>query len=135
VFDEWAGLEDERARLVAASGSRVARAAGGRLMPAARPLAAFVDAPEIVGQLHALAVKHGAGLERVTCLLKLRDGARRLEVTLPLKTRYPALRGFLTDALALAPAAALDGLALQRTHAADVEIDAQIRISYHFASS
>jgi Tfp pilus assembly protein PilO len=126
---QLAEAETEQAQLVAAArrdGPGSARAAAGQALPP------FREAPELLKQLNALAVKHGVVVERSTYLLKDKEGPLRLEVGMPLTLGYPALRAYLRDVLALA-AVSLDELSLQRALASDTVLDVQLRLSFGFA--
>lgn len=124
---ELDGLEAEKARLAAA----VAAGGTGPLTVAGLPLRPFAEAPELLKLLNTLAEKHGVAVERATYAVKGKEGPLRLEVGMPLKVAYPALRAYLREALAL-PAAALEELTLQRSLASDPLLAAQVRLSYGF---
>lgn len=122
--EELAALGAERTQLVEAG--RRAAAVPDEALPS---LAAV---PTVLKQLNALADSHGIAVERASYVLRDQAGTLRLEVSMPLKVGYPALRAYLRDALAL-PAAALDELVLQRSQASDGALAAQVRLSYGFS--
>lgn len=123
--DELAVLEAERARLAEAGRLAAAPARDGGLP-------SLDEVPALLKQLNALAEKYGIAVERTSYALRDQADGLRLEVSMPLKLGYPALRAYLRDALAL-PAAALDELILQRSQASDSVLAAQVRLSYGFS--
>lgn len=130
LLAERAALADAAAQLAAAAGQR------GSAAPAnASPLPPLTDAPALLKRLNALTEKHGSVIERVTYQLKGTGSVLRLEVRLPLKMTYPALRAFLREALALSAVASLDEAALHRDHAGDLAVEARLRLSYAFVAT
>ncbi|HEX5804277.1 MAG TPA: hypothetical protein VFY24_14720 [Azospira sp.] len=123
---ELAALQAERARLAEAGRRAAAAPAPDGALPS------LAAAPALLKQLNQLAARHGIAVERASYVLRDQDGGLRLEVSMPLKVGYPALRAYLRDALAL-PAAALDELILQRAQASDSTLAAQVRLSYGFS--
>lgn len=91
--------------------------------------------PEVIKQFYALAEGSGLAVERVAYQFKDRDSTWRLEVTVPLMGSYPAIRGFVGDALALTPTSSLEELSLQRSQATDPGVTAKARFSYLFEAS
>lgn len=100
---------------------------------AERPLLPLSAAPEQLKQLNALATRHGIVIERATYRMKDQAGQTRLEVSMPLNLSYPVLRAYLRDVLAM-PAAVLEELMLQRGKVSDAMVEAQLRLSFGFAS-
>lgn len=134
VLRELAGVQATKSRLLAASsGFGAQRLPGGAA--AGQALPAFAESPEIVRQLHQLASRHGASVERISSELKSSDGMRRLEVSLPLRIGYPALRAYLVDAIRITPGASIEALSLQRKLATDTVLEVQLRISYGFSAA
>ncbi|OHC71260.1 MAG: hypothetical protein A2045_01940 [Rhodocyclales bacterium GWA2_65_20] len=133
VRAELASLESEEAQLVATAAANRAAAAPAQEAGTGQALPGLIEAPELLRQLNTLANKHGVAVERTAYQIKDKDGPRRLEVSMPLKVGYPALRSYLRDALRLTAAASLDELSLQRSQAGDAAVAAQVRLSYGFA--
>jgi hypothetical protein len=55
-----------------------------------------------------------------------KDGAGRYQITLPVQCSYDSLRHFVEGVLAQIPAAALDGVRMQRQDVGDATIDAEL---------
>lgn len=127
--EELASLSGERTRLA----RDVAQLAAGAA--STRDVAPPIAVADLLKRLNLLAEKHGLTVERSAYQLKGEEGARRLEISMPLRVAYPALRAYLRDALALSPGAALDELSLQRTHAGDPALTAQVRLSFAVATA
>ena len=135
--DELAGLEQEKAQLLASAAptEEASKAdAGKRLIPgeALPPLTAF---PQVLQELNALADKHGVTIDYASYTLTDDSGPRRMEVNLPFKTRYLSLRAYLRDILLLKNAPSLDELTLKRQQSTDPLIEANIRLFYYFSSA
>lgn len=136
--DKLAMLKLEQAQLLKRSAAPSDSGEGTKL---AKPVAitehlpSISTVPELLKKLNDSAAKHGVTSERASYQLSDQDAQRRIEVTLPLKGSYPALRAYLRDALMLAPVASLDEVSLQRPQASVPLIDATIRVSYYFAAS
>ena len=130
---ELATLQSEKARLAAAA--RPAARGSEPAATASRPLPPFTTATDVLKELGALADRHGLTIDRATYVVSDKDGQRRLEINLPLKAGYLALREYLRDLLALPSAPSLDELNLQRQQAGEPLIEANVRISYYFAPS
>ncbi|HET7775246.1 MAG TPA: hypothetical protein VFK74_02690, partial [Azospira sp.] len=96
--EEQASLAAEKTQLTADIARQLAASPAPGAGSAPSPLAV---APELLKQLNALAEKHGIAVERTSYVLKDKEGPLRLEVSMPLKVGYPALRAYLRDALAL----------------------------------
>lgn len=127
--DELARLESEKAQLAAEG-----RAAPAAAEPAAgQALPGFTSATASLKALAAIAQQHGLSIEQATYQLNDKEGQRRLEVSLPLKTTYPTLRGYLRDVLALPAAPVLDELTVQRQQAGEPQVDVSLRLSFYFA--
>lgn len=123
-------LISEEARLVAMLPARTVTSPSPHQSATPPPLS---SAQEIFANLDTLAETSGVPVEQAGYRLTEDEGYTRYEVTLPLKGSYPALRSFITEALALSPTAYLDELTLQRSAAADPTILANIRLVYVFA--
>lgn len=128
--EEQASLAAEKTQLTA----DITRQLAASPAPGAGALSPLAVAPELLKQLNDLAEKHGIAVERTSYVLKDKEGPLRLEVSMPLKVGYPALRAYLRDALAL-PAGTLEELSLQRSQASDTTVAAQVRLSYGFSRS
>lgn len=83
-------------------------------------------------QFAATAQKFNIPTEQASYRFVRDEGAARYEVSLPVKTSYQSLRGFLEEALALSTAATLDELTLRRASAVDPVVEASIKLSFHF---
>ena len=125
---ELASLKQEaaqlQARLHGASGTDGGRPALTEALPSINSL------PELLKDLNALAGQHGITIDRASYALSERDGQRRMEISLPLKAGYPALRGYLRDVLALRASPSLDELTLKRQQSTDTVVEANVRLSY-----
>lgn len=135
VEAELAGLQSEKASLSAEAATLAEKTAATRTAEAALRLPPLGAAPELLKQLDSLAQKNGISVERASYQVKNKERQQRLEVSMPLRVSYPALRAYLRDALSLAPSASLDDLSLQRSQASDPAVDVQLRLSYGFSSS
>ena len=101
--------------------------------PTPAPPAAPVDANDFLKTFNTLASQHGIDIERATYQPVEREGRRRLQINVPVKASYPAIRNWL-DALLADPAApAIDALTLQRQQATDPVLDASVQISVEIA--
>ena len=96
------------------------------------PLPLATAIPQLLKNLNAAAEKHGVTIERASYSSSDKDGRRRLVINLPLQASYPSLRGYLRDALALAPLTSLDELHLQRAQSSIPVVEASVRLSYYF---
>lgn len=136
--DKLAVLKLEQAQLLQSPAVQSAAGEGSKLTQHAAVseyLPSINEIPELLKKLNDNAAKRGVNSERASYHLTDKDGQRRIEVSLPLKGSYPALRSYLRDALTLTPVTSLDEVSLQRTQAGDPLINANIRISYYFAAS
>lgn len=127
--EEVEKLSQEHTRLSAEVKSAVAQ---GRSGPGALTLA---DVPDLLKRLDGVAKQNGIVLGRGSYQLKATEGARRMEISLPLKAPYPALRTYLRQALALSPNGSVDELSLQREQATDPAVEVQIRFSFALAGA
>jgi len=121
-------LQERKAEQVALVGSPDAPASSRA------PLLPFSAAPALLTQLNALADQNGVAIERTTYLLRDEGGVRHLDVSMPVKAGYPALRGFLRDAMTQ-KAASLEELSLQRSLVTETQLQAQVRLSFRFAAT
>lgn len=101
---------------------------------AGAPLPAFTTATEAQKELNRIAEQHGVTIDHASYQLNNKDGQLRLEISLPLKGGYSALRSFLLEVLALPAAPTLDEVLLQRSQATDPLIEANVRFSFYFAA-
>lgn len=137
--DELSRLAGEREKLAATmattrAATAAAQAPNTLAATAELPLLPVSAAPEQLKQLNALATRHGIVIERATYQIKDQAGQTRLEVSMPLNLSYPILRAYLRDVLAM-PAVVLEEVMLQRGKASDAVIEAQLRLSFGFASA
>lgn len=127
---------DELKQATAQLSAQLPPTAGGP--PAASPTHApppLDMAADQLKQLNALAEQHGVQIERATYLLSAKNGQQRLEITLPIKASYPALRAYLRAVMAQAEPPTLDELTLQRQNTDDTQVDANLRLSSYFSSA
>lgn len=125
--DRLASLQQQAATL---SAQAPAPGAPSKPPPVAAPP---VDANVFLKNFNALASQHGLNIERATYQPIERDGRRRLQINIPVRTTYPTLRNWL-DALLADPAApSIDTLTLQRQQASEPQVDATIQISVEIA--
>ena len=136
VRAELKNLQGQQAQLLAESDQDRRQHLEPNLKAPSPPTLPVSEMPNVLNSLNSLAKKHGVIVERASfqsTTLATQDGQHRLEVTLPLRSSYPALRAYLHDALALNPAARLDDLRLNRQQADSPVIQANVRLSYYFA--
>jgi hypothetical protein len=136
VAAESAALERELAALEAARQP----AAGVREKPSdpVRQLAEFYrffpqssKAPDDLAKLHELAAVHHIQLDQGTYRL-VRDRVGKLlmyEISLPVKSDYPQLRKFMSQALTEIPYLSLDSVSFQRQKAGDTTLESQIKFT------
>ena len=62
-------------------------------------------------------------------------GMLRYQISLPVQGDYPAVRGFVTEALEQQPSLALDSMRLQRDLIGNAEIDAELRFTLYLGAS
>lgn len=118
-----------------------ARAANGE---AEKQIAARVEAPikatpsikeaaERVRELEKLAAKHRIQLQRGQYTPQAVPGTTlvRWQIVFPIESGYPALRGFVADALAAMPTLALDDLKFKREAIAETGIEADLRFNLY----
>lgn len=130
--EKAASLEQQAATL---AGQRATSATSARPgAPAATaPATPPVDANAFLKTFNALASQNGLNIERATYQPVEREGRRRLQINVPVRTTYPTLRRWL-DALLADPASpAIDALTLQRSQAGDPLIDASVQVSVEIA--
>lgn len=92
------------------------------------------DAPQLLLTLSAAADNHSVSIDRASYRITEQEGARRLEVNLPVKGNYPSLRAYLRDVLSHPPVV-LEEVNLKRPSATDPLLDAQLRLSYPLAAN
>jgi hypothetical protein len=134
---ELTNLKQEESQLQAAAPSRMPEEVtsdGAGRPPGVQRRLSMSEFPEVLGALNALAELHGVAIERASYLLIDRDGQRRMEINLPLKSTYPALRAYLRAVMLMNGAPALDELTLKRQQSSDPVVEATIRLSYPFFS-
>jgi hypothetical protein len=59
----------------------------------------------------------------------------RYQISLPVQGDYPAVRGFVTEALEQQPSLALDGMRLQRDLIGNAQIDAELRFTLYLGAA
>ena len=62
-------------------------------------------------------------------------GMLRYQISLPVQGDYPAVRGFVTEALEQQPSLALDSMRLQRDLIGNAQIDAELRFTLYLGAS
>lgn len=91
------------------------------------------EIPTLIDRLNTLGKQRGFSIERAG-IRQIDEGRlRRIEVAMPLKGTYPAIRGFLRDTAALSATATIDEISLRRANRTDAAVEAQVRLSYFFA--
>nr|MCU0870657.1 hypothetical protein [Burkholderiales bacterium] len=137
--DAQAQVAELRARLRAA-GPVLAPGTPEALARDATPLDTFhawfpptSSLPEWIGRLHTAARRNGLALDASQYRLQVTRGARlaRYEITLPMRGTYPQLRGFVAEALAKIPAAALEEAQFKRDAVAAPGLEAQLRFALY----
>ena len=125
---ELAGLKQQAAQLQA----RLPEPGRPGVEPSApaEALPSIASLPELLKNLNALAEQRGVTIDRASYALTGREGQRRMEINLPLKAGYPALRGYLRDVLTLRASPSLDELTLKRQQSTDTVVEANVRLSY-----
>lgn len=88
------------------------------------------DPIEIIRRLNATAEASAVTVDRASYTISEQDGLRRIEVSLPAKGAYLAIRGYLHEAMAIGGNAQLDSLVLQRSRATDTVLDANLKLSF-----
>ncbi|HEX6735811.1 MAG TPA: GspMb/PilO family protein [Azonexus sp.] len=124
--EELARLENQAQQLAATARPGTAPPPAGRTLPA------FGEATAALKALAAVAQQHGLAVDQASYRVSDKDGLRRLEVGLPVKAAYPALRAYLRDVLALPAAPVLDELSLQRVPSGEAQVEASLRLSFYF---
>lgn len=109
---------------------------GGAPAPEAAPRAvpSLAMTTEALKQLNTIADKHGVQIEQATYTLSSQEGRQRLEITLPLKANYPAVRAYLREILSQPEALTLEELTLHRANAGEGLIEANLRLSSAFSA-
>lgn len=127
-----ATMDRDALRLKAQLAQLPKREERGASEPTILPVAA--DVPALIARLGEIGDKSGFAIDRAA-FRQIDDGKlRRLEVALPLKGTYPAIRAFLREAATQSAATTIDEITLSRGSRADATVDAQIRLSYYFAA-
>ena len=125
---ELARLKQEsaqlQARLPEVSGSEAGRSETAEARPSIASL------PGLLKNLNSLAEQRGVLIDRASYALIERDGQRRMEINLPLKAGYLALRAYLRDVLTFREPPSLDELVLKRQQPTDAAVEANVRLSY-----
>ena len=88
------------------------------------------DALEIMRRLNAAAEASAVTIERTSYAIVDKDGARRIEVSLPTKGNYRAIRTYLKSALSVGRRASINSLVLQRARTTDPLLDADLKLSF-----
>lgn len=99
------------------------KAASGEINPVA-------DAMEIIRRLNAAAETAAVTVDRTSYTTTEKDSVRRIEVSLPTKGGYLAIRSYLRDALTVGRDAQIDSLVLQRARATDAVLGADLKLSF-----
>jgi hypothetical protein len=108
---------------------------GGREEDLRRFQALFPSASELTGEvetLHRLARRAGLDLAQGEYRLERRAaGLWAYRVTLPVRGTYPQFRDFLGAVLKDMPIASIDALRFERKRAAEIQLEAQVRITLY----
>lgn len=101
-----------------------------RLLPS---LPQVSDIPALLKTLSSLAGQHDVSLPQGQYTLRAiaNSSLLRLELRLPVRADYPALRAFLAASLAALPSLALDGFAFKRADIGATQVDAELRLSFY----
>lgn len=91
------------------------------------------EIPALIARLNALGAQRGFSVERAGVRQIDEGRLRRIEVAMPLKGTYPAIRGFLRDTAELSSTSTIDEISLRRANRADATVEAHVRLSYFFA--
>ncbi|MCE9569962.1 MAG: hypothetical protein K8R10_08165 [Rhodocyclales bacterium] len=102
---------------------RDANASAAEAKPVADPI-------EIIRRLNTAAESSTVMVDRASYTVIDKDGGRRIEVSLPTKGSYKAIRSYLNDALAVGRGAQIDSLVLQRGRATEPMLDADLKLSF-----
>jgi hypothetical protein len=102
---------------------REANASASESRPVADPI-------EIIRRLNAAAESSSVTVDRASYTIVDKDGARRIEVGLPTKGSYKAIRSYLNDALTVGRGGQIDSLVLQRGRATEPMLDADLKLSF-----
>jgi hypothetical protein len=111
------------AQVIGPSVRRDANASVVETKPVADPI-------EIIRRLNAAAESSTVTMDRASYAVIDKDGGRRIEVSLPTKGSYKAIRSYLNDALAVGRGAQIDSLVLQRGRATEPMLDADLKLSF-----
>jgi hypothetical protein len=110
---------------------------GAEATPPVR-LSRFVDnlpkrsaLPQITGQIFKLAAATGVTLDRGHYELTTMHSGHlaRYRMTFPIKGRYPAIRNFVDATLAAIPAAAIEGLRIERKNVGDDNVEVELGLA------
>lgn len=126
--DEIAGLRAEQARLAR-------QGVATEAATPARPLPAFSTLPDRLKTMTDLAAGQGIAIDRASFRMSDQGGVRRVDMVVPLKAAYPALRAWLHALLQQPDAPALAEIKLQRPRADGTEVEADVHLSFLFAPS
>ncbi len=86
-------------------------------------------------ELHEAGALAGVALKRVEyrMLEDRRAGLRQYQIVMPVTSSYPAIRKFVSVALAGVPTMSLDHIAFQRKRIGDATVDAELRFTLFLA--
>lgn len=87
--------------------------------------------PDVLDSLNRIANEQGVILEQGAYRLQPAgpDGLVRYEMTLPIKSNYMHLRGFISNLLVEWPNVSLDSVSFQRQKVSDAAMEAQIKLT------
>jgi hypothetical protein len=87
--------------------------------------------PDLLEALNRVASEHGVILEQGDYRLQpvAEDGLVRYEMTLPIRSDYPHLRGFISNLLIEWPNVSLDNVSFERKKVSDAALEAQIKLT------
>lgn len=91
------------------------------------------DIPVLLTTLTSLAEQQGVSLPQgqVTLHPIANSSLLRLELRLPVRADYPAVRGFMAASLAALPSLSLDGFTFKRADIGATQVDAELRLSFY----
>jgi hypothetical protein len=139
-------LEQTRAEVAELSLQHREKSAGGKPVRQgpAEKLEAFygffprrASLPDLLDQVYSAASRRSVTLAQGEYRLVREPDGRlaRYQVTLPLRSSYPQLRGFLEDVLQQVPAAALESVDFKRETVATDTVEAHIKFTLFLAES
>lgn len=127
-----APLNDVQERLALAQKTLPPAAVNEPVITALKDLPAAAKALGSLTELQNLAAEDGLSQERGQYKLEQDAGLVRYRLNMPLTGSYPAVRLFLSHALAHYPNLALDSLRITREEIGMSEVDAALQLSLYF---